>query len=140
MFMGSYQAGDRVPLVVEIHQLPGFGGAQLPDAAPAARVFDAAGAVVADYALPPLDPVSFPGLFCRPIHLDGRYAPGQYAVRYAWAVAAAPRAALSIFEVRPGGHGDGTFIACYAFHRPHAEMLVAQMDSGKLFRGRNPYV
>lgn len=137
MFLGNYQPGDRLPLVVDVHHQ---GAVAVPDSAPVARVYTAAAATVADYVLPPLDPSNFPGFFGRPVHLDARFGVGQFAVRFAWTVGGLMRAAVKTFAVLPGGHPDGAAIAAYAFHMPQAEYLVLQLDSGKLFKGRNPTV
>jgi hypothetical protein len=139
MYLGSYQLGDRVGLVVDCHR-PGA-VAELPDAAPVATIVGPSGTAVRTLAVPPPEPISQPGLFTFGLHLDGRFAPGRYAVRFSYTVLGATRVPkLATFEVLPGGDPDGAALAMYHFQRPHAAFLVRQLDSGKIVKGRNPRV
>jgi hypothetical protein len=137
VYLGAYQLGSRV-------QLPAF-NADLgvapanPTAAPRAVVYPASGRPANSYLLPPLDLDNATGLFGFTAHL-GNYSVGDYAVLVCYSSGGTPRAELHRFTVLTGGHADGTVIAIYPYHRPQAEFLVQQLDSGKLFRGRSPAV
>lgn len=138
MYLGAYQLGGRV-------HLPAF-GADLggtpanPDAAPRAVVYAASGLPPVGYLIPPTDLGNADGLFGRTIHLDARFSPGDYAALVSYSSGGTPRADLHTFTVLPGGHPDGTVIALYPYHRPQAEFLVQQTDSGSILKGRNPSV
>lgn len=136
-YAGSQSLGGRIHLGVACvsGQAP-----VTPDAAPVAVVQDSSGDVVAAYALPPADPSSARGVFATAVHLDRRYAAGSYTAHVSYTVGGAARSEAVGFEVLPGGHPDGAVIAGYHYHRPHAEFQVLQLDSGKLFKGRNPYL
>jgi hypothetical protein len=131
MFIGAYQLGDRVPLAVLTDALPA--------AAPVAVVHGETGPVYSTL-LPQIDRAGAPRLFTRSVHLDARWTPGYYSVQYAWTVAGSGRALVDTFQVLPNGHRDGAVIALYAYHRPHADFLVQQVDSGKIVKGRNPSI
>jgi hypothetical protein len=136
--LGTYMLGDRVCLGIQCEV--SRNRPTLPDAAPAAIVYAPDGSALLTYQLPPVDPTGAPGFFTRSIHLDRRYNVGHYQVHIAYTVSGAARCHSQRFEVVAGGHGDGAAIAGYHYHRPHAEYQVLQLDSGKLYRGRNPYV
>lgn len=136
-YAGSQPLGGRVHLGVAC---AAGQTAAAPDAAPVAVVRNSAGSVVASYTLPPADPAVARGLFARAVHLDRRYAVGTYTAEVSYAVGGAPRLDALAFEVTAGGHPDGAVVAGFHYHRPHAEFQVLQLDSGKLFKGRNPYL
>lgn len=139
MYLGAYQLGDRV-LLPALNSKLGATPAN-PVAAPRAVVYAAAGGTpVGIYLLPPPDLTNSTGLFAYAVHLDARYAAGDYAVWVCYTNGSTPTAELHRFTVLAGGHGDGTVIAMYPYHRPQAEFLIQQLDSGQIKRGRNPSV
>lgn len=135
LYLGSYQLGDRLGLGVQsaVALAP-----SPPDDAPAATVYNANRQAVASYLIPPADvPAAY---FAAAVHLDRRYHVGRYAILVTWVAASVSRSSAAVFDIVPGGDPAGAVIAGYAFHRPHAEYHVLDLDSGELVRGRNPFV
>jgi hypothetical protein len=134
-YIGAYQLGDRISLAVQCRtaQAP-----VLPDDAPVATVYNTAGTAVASYGVPPSKQQQ--SLFARSVHLNRQFVVGRYTIRYAYQVSGQNRAEIDVFDIVGGGDPGGTVIAGYPFHRPHAEFHVLDLDSGELFRGRNPFV
>jgi hypothetical protein len=139
MYLGRFQLGDRLPLVVLTRD--GSGQPELPDAAPGAALYPpGATAPAVSLELPPADPIGSPGLFLHALHLGRLFAAGEYRVRYSWTAGGLPRSATGSFTILPGGHPDGTVIAMYRFRRPHADFIIQQLDGGVRVKGRNPTV
>lgn len=138
MDLGSYRQGERMPLTLQCRAASL--APVLPLTAPRATVQGGPASVRYVFLLPPVDPAHAAGLFGLVMHLDRRFQPGRYGVRFEFDDAGSPRARAASFTVLPGGNPDGSVIAMYALHRPEAEFLLQQLDSGKLVKGRNPSV
>lgn len=136
MHAGRYRLGEEVPLRVLCHS-PG-GAPAAPDACPRVAVYSAAGRPVADFALPALDAAVAAGLFGGTLFLDERFSAGPYAVLFRWTVSGAAGGQAGRFEVLPGGAGSGQVVALYSYERPHADFLVQQRTSGRIYKGKNP--
>lgn len=80
------------------------------------------------------------GLFRLPLFLGALYAtPGHYLLVFRWQTAGGVgRCLTGSFQLLPGGDADGHVIAQAFVGRPDANHLIAQCDSGRLIRGRNP--
>ena len=47
---------------------------------------------------------------------------------------------MDYFEIIPGGNEEGQVLGMAFYHRPEADHVVYQTESGKIFKGRNPTV
>ncbi|MBX6312831.1 MAG: hypothetical protein IRY99_07945 [Isosphaeraceae bacterium] len=134
-YLGRYQRGQAVTLGVRVlgpDRLPA-----MPDSAPTARVYGDGG-LVATYRLPIIDKGGQVGMFQRPVAIGLEYERGRYRVVYQYAVGAHAGMVIDTFEVIPGGDSGGAVISMYAYDRPEARYVVAQLSDGKLVQGRNP--
>lgn len=131
--LGRFQLGDFVPLAVLTVDHTGF--PTMPDAAPVATVADGSGTAVATLKLALLNVATQFGL---PWFLGVGATLGTYTVQYAFTVAGHAGTATDTFEVIPGGDPGGAIISMFAFDRPEATYVVAQLTSGLLVQGRNP--
>lgn len=136
MYRGRYQLGQEVPLGVLC--LNAADTPTAPDRAPTMKVWDAAGTRVADLAIPALDRYAVTGLFRHRLFLDGRFAAGRYTVTYHWNAGSFVGLDADTFEIAAGGHADGSVVAMTWYHRPQAEFIVQQLNSGAIVKGRNP--
>lgn len=80
------------------------------------------------------------GLFRLPLFLGPLYeTPGQYLLVFRWQTqAGVGRSVPGSFQLLPGGDADGHVVAQAFVARPDGNTLIAQCDSGRIIRGRNP--
>lgn len=134
-YLGRYRRGQVVPLQVLCY------GPDMtprpPDRAPVAHVYSSAG-IVESAELSQADPLGEEGLFLSRLPIGHRYSLGRYSVVYVYVSGDYEGVAVDHFEVIPGGDQNGGVISLHAFDRPESQYVVAQLDSGKLIRGRNP--
>ena len=65
---------------------------------------------------------------------------GTYTIEYLYIVAGATGTASGSFDVIIGGDAGGVVISLYAYARPEAQYVVAQLSSGILVMGKNPSI
>jgi hypothetical protein len=133
MDLGRYQQGQVVNL--EVTATDGGGSPAQPDAAPAATVSDADSNVVAVLKLAiNLDETNF----ALPVFLGVGFPLGTYTVEYSWIIGGVSGSGSDTFDVIHGGDVGGGVISMFAYDRPEARYVVAQLSSGNLVQGRNP--
>lgn len=135
-FLGEYQLGERVPLslvTVDANDTP-----TLPDAAPQADVYSGS-ALVASVKLPVVDLAR--RVFGLRLPLASGFATGAYDVAFRWFLSGTENGTTARFEVRAGGHAEGSVIGLTYF-LPNLERpsLVFQTDGGFVGAYRNPRV
>ena len=137
MYLGRYQAGQTVPLVLQAHD--GSNAPGLPNDCPLAKVWDATGTVTFAGKMPILDKYQQQGLFYYPLFLDQRFPNlGNYSVVFYWQTGSYQGIDQAEFELVDGGDPDGAVMSMYFFHCPHADFIVEQLEKGKLIQRRNP--
>lgn len=136
MFIGRFQLGDAVPLVVWARN--NAGTPAVPSAHPEARIYDAAGTLVQTHAMPLVDSADTTGRFRHDLPLGAQYAAGYYDVKIEYTISAVVYAELMSFQVLAAGHTDGGLIAAELYNSPHSPWLVAETDRGTLLAHRNP--
>jgi hypothetical protein len=136
MDLGRFQAGQVV--TVGVTTLDSGGSPATPDAAPAATVKDPGGNTVWSGKLPMAPGAYPPTAFALPVFVGVGYSLGTYTVSYTWAVGAFNGTASDTFTVIGGGDVGGRVISLYAYGRPEARFVVAQLSSGNTIQGRNP--
>src|SRR5690606_12957960 len=136
--LGRFQLGDWVPIVMQA--VTAAGTPALPDDAPTATVFAASDptSAIATRNLPIRDRYGTTALFGADLRLDGDYAAGSYLVVLQWAHSTTGHGDLLMFDVVGGGDADGNVIGQYVSQRPEGQMVVYQLDSGKLQIAMNP--
>jgi hypothetical protein len=110
------------------------------DNPPVATVHDPNNALFGTYLLP-YAPVRGSGFnYALPVILPGGAALGTYQVAITYSIAGTPGTVTSSFDVVAGGDSGGSVISLYAYDRPEARFVLAQLSSGKLVQGRNPHL
>ena len=128
-YLGRFQPGQNVPISVTT--------TAPPDRPPIAVVRDPNGNVVATIAL------AMRGgnlVFGCDFFLGSAAILGTYTIGYSYVVAGTPGTATGSFDVIIGGDLGGAVIALYAYARPEAQYVVAQLSSGMLAMGKNPSI
>lgn len=139
MLMPRYQLGEEAIITVQVAN-SSLSPAH-PDAAPTARIYSSANALIATVKLPPKDIKSVIGLFEHFVRLDRDYAVGVYSWRADWTVATVSGVQEGVFEIVAGGSQDGAVIAMGFFVNPEGSVLIQHLeaDTDDDFRfGRNP--
>lgn len=131
--LGRFQLGQSVPLAVAT--VDGQGAPASPDAAPTAAITGPSGDPVATVELAMAGDDRH---FALPFFLGLSLPLGTYGVAYSYLILGAAMAASATFTVIPGGDTGGAIISMFAFDRPEARYVVAQLESGRLVQGRNP--
>lgn len=136
--LGRFQQGDWVPIVAKT--VTTAGTPALPDAAPTATVFAASDptSAIATLNLPIRDRYGTTALFGADLRLDSNYPTGSYVVVLQWAHSTTGHGDVLMFDVVGGGDADGNVIGQYVSERPEGQMVVYQLDGGKLQKAMNP--
>lgn len=133
MDLGRFQPGQVVTLGVST--VDGSANPAWPDAAPVATIRDSSSNVIWSGKIS-LDGGAYH--FSLPVFVGISYSVGTYQVTYAWAVNGTAVASSDSFDVIAGGDIGGSVVSMYAYVRPEATYVVAQLSSGNLVQGRNP--
>ena len=134
-YLGQYQQGQTVPLML---RAVGYGGQIItPSDAPVATIYDDSGATQS-FVLPASDRAN--SIFSLPVFLGLTFPLGRYRVCYRYSAGADVKARADYFEVIPGGDPGGAVISVFAYDRPEAGYVLAQLGSGMLVQGRNPRI
>lgn len=139
VYAGRYQQGEELPLALATCTAAGVPAD--PDDDPVVSVYrDASPPVLVETRkLAAADRGLGPGSFRLPLFLGPLYsAPGRHLLVFRYAVGGAGRSVPGAFTLLPGGNADGAVIAQTFVARPDANHLIAECDSGRFIRGRNP--
>lgn len=136
--LGRFQQGDWVPIVAKT--VTTAGTPALPDDAPTATVYAASGptSAIATLNLPIRDRYGTTALFGTDLRLDSNYPTGSYLVVIEWEHTSVAGGDVLAFDVVDGGDADGNVIGQYVSERPEGQMVVYQLDGGKLQKAMNP--
>jgi hypothetical protein len=137
MWIGEYQQGDRLPLVLWARTPAGT--PTLPDDSPRAIVSSSTGPVLSKQ-LPAQDQSNSTALFLSDLNLDGRFGTGLYTVQYIWKISSTVYSSIDTFNILGGGDANGTGIAIEYFSVNPNKFLLVQTDNGTLIRRRNPRI
>lgn len=137
-YIGSYRAGQTVP--IGVRTMAYQSRPSMPDRAPTATIFDDAGDPVGTFKIPILSGGGVTGVFSLPLYLGNAFTEGRYRVVYQWSVGGYTGMRLDTFDVGPGGDPGGSVISLFAYDRPEARYVVAQLAGGLLVQGRNPRI
>lgn len=114
----------------------------LPDRPPLLRVRGSS--LVFSRDIPIVDRYKTTAVFRFPILLDSRFSAGHYTLHYYYRQSSwhggGNQDNWDTFEIMPAGHADGQVGNMYFYQRPHADFVVAGLESGAIFQGRNPSV
>lgn len=133
MDLGRFQPGQDVRIGVATVDVDG--NPAWPVLAPVSTVKDADNNTIFSGKIP-MSGLAY--IFSRQLFLGLLYPVGIYQVNYAWTVGSFNGTASDTFEVISGGDVGGGIIAMYAYVRPEATYVVAQLSSGNIVQGRNP--
>jgi len=103
-----------------------------------ATVYDATGDPLFASRVPIYDKLSTTGLFRLSLFLDERFSEGEYIIAFSWKIGGTQGGMQERFTILPGGAGSGQVIALRNYETPHANFLVQQRTSGRIYKGRNP--
>lgn len=134
-YIGQYQQGQTVTLML---RSIGYGGQIVtPDSPPVATIFSDSG-TTQSFLLPAMDLAN--SIFALPLFLGLTFPLGRYRVSYRYSSGGSVSARVDYFEVIPGGDPGGAVISVFAYDRPEAGYVLAQLGSGMLVQGRNPRI
>lgn len=134
-YLGQYQQGQTATLML---RSVGYRGQLVtPDGPPVASIYDDSGASQT-FLLPASDQAN--NIFSLPIFLGLTFPLGRYRVSYRYSSGGTVSARADFFEVIPGGDPGGAVISVFAYDRPEAGYVLAQLGSGMLVQGRNPRI
>ncbi|SIO38004.1 hypothetical protein SAMN05444166_4234 [Singulisphaera sp. GP187] len=133
MNLGRYQQGQTVTIGLAV--VDANGDPASPITAPTAVITDADDSVVASLKLAMNGNST---AFALGVFLGINYSLGTYTVTYSYQSGAFSGSASDTFTVIPGGDPGGRVISLYAYDRPEARYVVAQLTSGLILQGRNP--
>ncbi len=136
--LGRYPLGGTVHLYLVCTD--GARAPALPDNAPRLAVFDSSGNRVLTKQIAIQDRYQVTGLFHHPLFLGAPFGTGHYGVELSYSISGAPFLETAAFDVTGDGNVEGDTLAMYFFRRPHADFVVWQTESGKIKKGRNPYL
>lgn len=139
MHIGRYRVGDFVPLGCEC--VDSSGTPSFPTAVPTAKIFDASslGGAVETVNMPVHDRFGQTGFFRKQHRLSSSYSAAKtYIVIYNWAIAGTTYGYEQQFETVAGGDADGNVIGAIGLDRPEGQVVVYQLDGGKLHARRGP--
>lgn len=138
-FLGRYQQGQEVPLVLQCTTASGTPDDPLYP--PAVTIYRDANPPVAleTRLMAAADRGVVVGLFRYPRFLVTGYSAGRYLAVFRWTDSGdVARLKVAAFTVNPGGAADGSVIALHHVGHPEAGYLIWQTDAGWIVRGRNP--
>ena len=135
MNLGRYRSGQTVTLFLTTENPAA--AAALPDAAPSFSVFGPTGTKLLTAAMP-LWGASLAPTFHYPLFLDATFVAGRHLLTYHYNNAGFFGLEEDEFEVAPGGNPQGAALAMHFFHRPEADFVLQQKESGLVVRGKNP--
>lgn len=133
MDLGRFQLGQNV--IFGLATNDASGNPIAPDAAPTATVTYPNGSSAGPIKLAMN---TGPTTFSIGWFLSADFALGTYTVSYQFRAGSYQGTGSDTFEVIAGGDQGGCIISMYAYDRPEARYVVAQLDSGNLVQGRNP--
>jgi hypothetical protein len=129
--LGRYRHGDCLVLPAVL--------TNIPDSAPIAVILNASSQVVASYFLSSVDSTN--RNFSISVQVSLAFPVGTYSVVYHVSSGGTSLSLLvAYFQVVPGGNAGGDVIFLHALDRPEATFVLAQLNSGRLCVGRNPYI
>jgi len=143
-YLGRHQIGDSVPLGIQC--VTPAGVPTMPDSAPVALIYTAAGAAVGSSVSLPIhdrrghDTAGTLGAFFLKRELLGsNYATDtRYVVIYQFIISAVTYHEAALFETLAGGDADGTVVGLDGVGLPDAEYVLYETESGNLVKGRGP--
>ena len=134
-YIGQFQQGQTMTLML---RSVGYSGQLvMPDAPPSATIYDDSGNAQV-FSLPASDQAN--SIFSLPIFLGLTFPLGRYRVYHRYSSGGDIKARADFFEVIPGGDPGGAVISVFAYDRPEAGYVLAQLGSGMLVQGRNPRI
>lgn len=136
-YLGRFQQGQELPLQLQCFasgETPG-----LPDNPPVVRIYGD-GTLVDEAILAVQPDTQVAGRFGLNYRLGARVAPGRYVAAYWYSAMAMIQSQVQVFEVVPGGDPGGPTIAAQLVSRPDGDQILAQLGSGPLVLGRDPYL
>jgi hypothetical protein len=136
-WLGTYPLGGTAHCYLRTKNSSGVPTA--PDDAPRIVVLGSSGEVY-NSRMPALDPFQITGLFHTPLFIGAGFAAGHYSAVMTYDVGSHSGIEQLEFEVKANGDVEGNILAMHFFRRPHADFLVWQTESGKIKKGRNPYL
>jgi hypothetical protein len=139
MFQRRYQLGEEVTLRVRCTD--SSGRPVEPDAAPRLAVYASTGGPVKDVWCSVVDKHATVGWFEAKVFLGADFSAGWHHAVARWLDGGTHHGAQEFaFEVVAGGSETGQVVALHSYERPHADFLVQQRTSGRIYKGRNPRV
>ena len=139
-YLGRFQQGDELPLVV---QTTTQGGSPfIPLYNPVAKIYrDGDPPTLIEAVTLPADQQGVDtAVFRTERQLTSLYGTaGRYLVLFCWAITGGTTlTSCASFTLLPGGSPDGAAIGLFFLRRPNATYLIRQTDAGLLIRGKNP--
>lgn len=113
----------------------------MPDHAPQLKIFRASDEhVVYNQLVPVVDRTIQVGVFASRVFLGNAFAVGMHSLTMQYRVGSKIGLETRVFEITPGGDPRGCVLGMYYLHKPQADNIIYQTESGTIERGRNPRV
>lgn len=140
VYFGRVQQGQELVLSLQCTDVDGV--AEDPASIPWVQVYLDAGSptIVSSRPIPAEARRVEDGVFRLSLFLDTLYSTaGRYLVLLKWKDSdGIAHVRTGSFHLLPGGSADGSVISIHSLIRQDASYLMAQCDSGRLIRKRNP--
>lgn len=138
MNLGRFQLGTRIN--IRLQCLDSSGSPAMPSAVPAIKVWTQGGTLVLNKEIPVEDKRIQPGLFHYSLFLGNTFAAGNYHGEKFYMSGSTPVVETFCFDAIAGGNTAGQAISAIFYHRPQADFIVYQVESGQIRFGANPRV
>ncbi len=137
MYLGRFQLGTW--LDVWLQTTNASSTPVMPDYVPHMKVWSSSALVTAE-EMPLVDKTIQVGVFRSQVFLGSSYATGLYEINVFYRSGSKHGMEQHTFEVIAGGDADGQVLGMYFYHRPQADYIVYQVESGQILKGKNPRV
>ncbi len=137
MYLGRHQLGTY--LDVWLQTTDANDSPVMPDQVPHLKLWSSSSLVTAE-EMPLWDKTIQVGVFRTQLYLSSAYAAGLYEISVYYRSGAKYGMEQHTFEVIAGGDADGQVLGMYFYHRPQADYIVYQVESGQILKGKNPRV
>jgi hypothetical protein len=139
VYLGQHQLGTYLDVLLQCRTTAMV--ASMPEDPPRYKVWRASdGALVTAGEMPLLDKDIQVGLFKLELFLGDSFATGNHSMELMYSISTDTFIETRTFGIAAGGDTDGQVLAMYYYHRPHADFVVYQVESGLILRGKNPRV
>lgn len=139
MWLGRQQLGTWLDVYLQASD--SSGEPAMPVACPQIKIRRSSdNAIVLNSLMPILDKTVQVGLFVSRVFLGTSFAVGYHTIELQYTNDSNLMTETRTFEVMAGGDPRGCVLGMVYFHKPQADFLVYQVESGLILKGKNPRI